>query len=89
VAVFRLHFAFDRDLEVGDRPAQGQRVGEVAEWVLTGLQRSIAIEIDTPSFDVLSVVIARRQAQQLHDRLGGAAIGVMGAMSNGDAHECA
>ena len=69
--VLGLDLALDHDAELRDRAGRGERMGDVAERVLAGLEPAIRRDVDPPVHHVLAVVVARRQAQRLdHARDG-------------------
>ena len=82
VGVLRVDFAIDLDAEFVERTLGRERMGDVAERVLMLMQEAIFGQIDPPGQDVLPLVVARRQAQQLRHAGWRRVIGVGGRVGN-------
>ena len=84
--VLGLNLALNHETQLGYRPVHGEGMRDIAEGVLVFVQPAILRNLDPPSHDVLSVVIARRQTQVLNDAARRLLVAVRSFVQHANAH---
>jgi hypothetical protein len=86
IHVAGLDLAFGSDRQALERPLDREAVDHVAEGVGRSVEAAIAIDVDPPVDDELSVVAARRQAKRLDRARRRRVIGVGRLVDDAEAH---
>jgi hypothetical protein len=84
--VLGLHLSVHRDAQFAERPVGGEGMGDIAERVVLLIEPAILGHVDAPAHHVLSLVVARREPQQLDHAGGGSLVPVDGLVRDADAH---
>ena len=81
-----LDLALDVDRQFVERAVGGEGVGDVAERVFMLIEPAIGRNVDAPACDVLAIMVARREAQNLDHAAGRRVVAIGGRMRNADMH---
>ncbi len=87
MGVLGVDFAIDLDAQFVERALGRERMSDIAERVLMLMQKAIFGQIDPPGQDMLSLMIARRKAQQLRHAGWRRVISVGGRVGNVNSHD--
>ncbi len=87
LGVLGIDLALDRDRQFAKRPLGGKGMADIAEGVLVLVQQAILRQIDPPGDHILSVVIARGEAQHLDHAGGRRVVAISRRVRDANAHE--
>src|SRR5262245_52137573 len=87
VGVLGVDFAIDLDAQFVERSLGRERMSDVAKRILMMMQTTIFGQIDPPGQDMLSFMVAWRQAQQLRHAGRRRVVGVGSCVGNLNAHD--
>src|SRR5215475_14822950 len=85
-SVPRLDLALDQETQFADRAHNREGLGDVAERVLLRCEPAVGGHVDAPVHDILTPVVARRQAQGLDHARTRSIVTIDGLVREADAH---
>ena len=84
--VLGVDLAVHQHAQLRQRALGAEHMGDVAEGILVLVELAIFRHVDAPAFDILAVVIARRQPQRLDHAARRLLVAIDGLVRNLDAH---